>query len=189
MRFNENHWYRDDSILHNGLSASYDHAHDLLRDLGGHIHALRAQTLSLLQFHEFLDSRRHERCHFSAIPSSHRLSAVVTPRLLSANTDRSHGGIYITAEQTARTNERIRMSGDQRTDYRRLSSTGTKSRTILRYRETIKRNRAISPLRFCIDRQVDFQARAVRCRARVRLTPLVIFVFSVFEKSLALKNE
>jgi len=110
MRFNENHWYRDDSILHNGLSASYDHAHDLLRDLGGHIHALRAQTLSLLQFHEFLDSRRHERSHFPAIPSSHRFSTVVTSRLLSANTDRSHGGIYITVEQTARTNERIRMS-------------------------------------------------------------------------------
>lgn len=43
--------YRDDPILNNGLSASYDHADDLLRDLGGHIHALRAQILSLFQFH------------------------------------------------------------------------------------------------------------------------------------------
>lgn len=66
--------YRDDSVLHDGLSASYDHAHDLLRDLGGHIHALRAQTLSLLQFHESLDSRRHERSHFPrGNRSRHRL--------------------------------------------------------------------------------------------------------------------
>lgn len=47
--------YRDHSILHDGFSASYDHADDLLRDLGRHIRTLRAPTLSFLQLHQFLE--------------------------------------------------------------------------------------------------------------------------------------
>lgn len=87
--------YRDNPILHNGLSASYDQAHDLLGDLGGHVHALRAQILSLLQFHECLKN-------FVSTTGVWSFSRDTVPRTTPAPTiyqfsapNTSHGGVYI----------------------------------------------------------------------------------------------
>lgn len=109
--------YRDDSVLHDGLSASYDHADDLLRDLGGHIHALRAQALSLLQFHESLESRRgHGGGHFSRgrfrTLSVHRDYSQLSRALLFMA---RHLHNNSQRERNSRTNERIRVSANRDT--------------------------------------------------------------------------